>query len=123
MKKKFKTYNIEIYDQVGMAPGSEAFKTSEVFNKVYADSWKHKDEMEFTCVDGYQPSFDSSYFLKGESYLAFAYVDKNKFTTDLKSHNKTDVEMGPLYLVWKAKKGSYIYNKKDSICRYQLILF
>ena len=124
MKKIFKVYDIEVYDQVVHKNKKyKAFKTSEVFEKIYGSKWKNRDEMEFTCADGYKPSFDSSYLLRGDSYLAFSYQDQKSFTTDLKSHNKKDVEMGPLYLVWKAKKGSFIYNKKDSIWPYQLVSF
>ncbi len=75
MKKNFKVHTIEVYDQVlHNMKRYKAFSTNEVFTKIYGNSWKNKEEIEFTCADGYKPSFDSSILNKGSSYLAFSYV-------------------------------------------------
>ena len=78
----------------------EAIPVDKLLDYIYGSSWQKKEEVLFTCSDGYQPSLSVQRFKKYKSYLAFRRTDQKTFSLQDRLHNNKTVNLGPLYLVW-----------------------
>ncbi len=91
-----------------------------LLSKVYGPVWQQSEEILFTCQDGYQPSVPVAKVKKNAAYLVFNRSG-GKFVIDNKSQNKTNVELGPYYLVWENIKNQAVRGEGVSDWPYQVV--
>ncbi len=79
------------------------FLTTALLDKVYGESWRKRQEVLFTCEDGYQPSVPISYLLQYESFLTYK-LDSGAFEIPPKDKDSVPTPLGPYYLIWNNLK-------------------
>lgn len=98
----------------------EAIPLKDLLDKVYGPTWRQKDEILFTCSDGYQPSLPVQKILQHDPSIAFSAVGR-PFSIVNKLQNDEKVELGPFYLIWENQKDKSVIADGASIWPYQLV--
>jgi hypothetical protein len=103
--RAFQSHNIEFYNRKDRrSQRYEAFKFTDLLNKVYGDAWKEMREISYICKNKFKPIRPISRLTKRKSFLAYKRKDlKNFVLIDKTSNNITD--LSPYYLTWEEKKG------------------
>lgn len=104
LKRDFKPQIVKVFEpHENTSISFEAISLSDLLKTNFGKQWQKKDEVIFTCLDGYQASIPLDSFSDGEPYLAFRRVDQKKFTINNKLQNESNVQVGPFYLIWKGQ--------------------
>ena len=73
----------------------------EVMAWLFGSDWQSRGgTAEYRALDGYVSRIPVGRFLKDSAWLVFARADGAPFTVDNIRQNRTDVPLGPYYLVW-----------------------
>ena len=74
---------------------------AKMMDAIYGHDWQTREEVLFTCKDGYQPSIPVAKFEAYKSWLVWARKDAKSF--ELVNHlpGNQKVALGPTYLVWQ----------------------
>ena len=73
----------------------------DVMARLFGRDWHAEAEtVELRALDGYVSRIDAARFLKETAFLVFARADGAPFAVDHIRQNRTDVPLGPYYLVW-----------------------
>ena len=77
------------------------YPAADVMAQLFGTVWNSRAEtVELRALDGYVSRVDVARFLKETAYLVFARADGAPFMVDQIRQNRTDVPLGPYYLVW-----------------------
>ena len=77
------------------------YPAADVMAQLFGTVWNSRAEtVELRALDGYVSRVDVARFLKETPYLVFARADGAPFMVDQIRQNRTDVPLGPYYLVW-----------------------
>ena len=74
----------------------------ELLQHIYGDRWRGRDDIQFTCSDGYQPAVPVQDALKYAPLLAFRFDKPGSFVllkNSSRGGSKT-LDLGPFYLIW-----------------------
>jgi mono/diheme cytochrome c family protein len=99
----------------------EGFDVGKLFAAVYGDQWDQIDEVLFTCVDGYQPVLPMDRFNQHAGYLVYRRLDQAEFKVENRFEGKTDVALGPFYLVWNNLHSTELRAEGASGWPYQVV--
>lgn len=83
----------------------------QVFDKIYGEAWRDREEIEITMSDCERQSKDSipvQQFIDGDAILAYEEVGKAEFITyitEKDSEKKVPIELGSVFLIWKKPPG------------------
>lgn len=77
------------------------YSVVEVMARLFGGDWQSRGKaVEFRALDGYVSRIGIERFLRNDVWLVFARGDGAPFTVDSTRQNRTDVPLGPYYLVW-----------------------
>ena len=77
------------------------YPASDVLARLFGRDWHEQARtVELRALDGYVSRIDVGQFLTDAAFLAFARADGAPFTVDNLRQNRTNVPLGPWYLVW-----------------------
>ena len=100
----------------------KAFPLREVLDTIYSPSWRHEEELLFTCSDGYQPTVPVKRVLEHHAWLAYAREDLESFTIQKKESGEVQtVDLGPYYVVWENLNDQKIRQEGDYGWPYQVV--
>jgi len=95
--------------------------TVALLDAVLGPGWREREELLFTCADGYQPSIPVSEVLARESVLSFERVGEKRFGLVNRLQGGEEVALGPLYLVWNNKKHPELLKSGATGWPYQVV--
>jgi len=101
-----------------------------LFDKVYGEGWRDREEVLFTALDGYQSSIPVEQFLQYDSFVAYEYADTTKrpsFVLTKDSDGKL-IDLGPFWLVWDniskpSLQGTVSYGWPYQLASFELVTF
>lgn len=77
------------------------YRANHVMARLFGTDWHAEAAtVELRALDGYVSRIDVARFLNETAFLVFARADGAPFTIDHIRQNRTDVPLGPYYLVW-----------------------
>jgi mono/diheme cytochrome c family protein len=99
------------------------FSFSRVMDSVYGETWKQREEMLVTCLDGYQPSIAVNRLVQFPAYLVYEREDKKSFSVVNRIQGGYTVSLGPIYLVWDNLKAPELLKEGAMTWPYQITTF
>jgi mono/diheme cytochrome c family protein len=129
LKRRLAVKDVTVFEpQIQKNVTFKAFATDDLLNLAYGNDWQSKEEILFTCVDGYQPSMPRADFRDGRSYFAFARSDGAAFVDSETRDHQKNVALGPFYLIWdnlsdKKLQASGTYGWPFQIAAVDLVRF
>ena len=100
----------------------EAVRFEAALDAVYGPEWRSREELLFTCSDGYQPTVPVRRVLEHGAWLAFDRADEQGFSiSKLESGKRQRIALGPFYLVWENLEDTRIRLEGDYGWPYQLV--
>jgi len=89
----------------------------QLFEQAYGKNWDQREEVVFTCSDGYQPSIPLRAFKNHKAFLA---VGRKSGKFEVKDRGKT-IPVGPYYLIWENIKDKEQRKKGAGVWPYQVV--
>ena len=74
---------------------------TKMMGTIYGQDWQSREEVLFTCKDGYQPSIPVAKFKAYKAWLVWARKDAKSFEVINQLQGNEKVTLGPTYLVWE----------------------
>lgn len=100
----------------------EAVRFADVLDAVYGEAWRGREELLFSCRDGYQPTLPVRRVLEHEAWLAFDRADEEGFAIwKRESGRRQRIELAPFYLIWENLEDARIRLEHDYGWPYQLV--
>lgn len=92
-----------------------------VLDSVYGKKWRTMKDFEFTCVDGFKPVYQASYFKKFNPLLAYEEKGSTTFQITKPMENNKIADLAPFYLIWDWAKYPAAEKMGLSAWAYQLV--
>jgi len=126
MLDSFTPVDIEVFEFIENRQMTfRGFPTRDLFDSVYGDEWRQKEQLVFTALDGFQSSIPVENFIKYNSYVTYGYSDVKKRPQFIlvKGKDAKYVELGPFFLVWDNLTNSELQARTSYGWPYQLVSF
>lgn len=92
-----------------------------VLDATYGRSWRDREAIMFSCLDGYEPTIPVRRVLEHSAFLAVERADHGDFTiTEILNGAKRTVELGPFYVIWDNLNDPQIRAEGDYGWPYQV---
>ena len=107
----------------------EALPLTQVLDDAYGASWREREAIVFSCLDGYEPTIPVQRVLTHAAFLAVSRVGEADFML-LEHRNGVirPVELGPFYVIWSNLDDAQIraedgYGWPYQVARIDLVSF
>lgn len=99
-----------------------ALPFEQVLDRAYGPSWREREAILFTCLDGYQPTIAVRRVLNQRAFLAIARPGDVGFTIlKYEEGEEKRVDLGPFYIIWENIDDARIRNEGDYGWPYEVV--
>jgi hypothetical protein len=131
MLAQFPSITVEVLEFLENRPMTfRGITVNALFDTVYGDDWRNREEVLFTALDGFQSSIPVEQFLQYDSFVAYEYADANKRPSFvlIKDNDGKFIDLGPFWLVWDnlskpSLQGSVSYGWPYQLASFELVTF
>lgn len=110
----------EPYEQTNVAFMALPFE--QVLDRAYGTSWRERDAILFTCLDGYEPTIAVRRVLDQRAFLAIDRPGDVGFTIlKYEEGEEKRVDLGPFYIIWENIDDARIRNEGDYGWPYEVV--